>query len=406
MSCHFHTLPNGIRLVHKREALPVAYCGIAINTGTRDEAPHEQGLAHFTEHMLFKGTGRRRATHIINRLEDVGGELNAFTNKEETVVYAVSLKEDFARAADLIGDMVFGSVFPEAEIEKEIEVVIDEINSYRDSPSELIFDDFEDLIFEGNAIGRNILGEEDLLRKLRQKNLLNFVENNYHTDEMVFFSLSDFDFNKVKQMAEKLFGDVPARLRHRRREAITAYVPQQTETKRDTNQTHIVVGNRAFSLNDDNRQSLYLLNNIIGGPGLNSLLNLALRERRGLAYTVESSYTAYTDTGTFCIYAGTDPRNKERCLSLINKELQALREKPIADHKLEKYKKQFLGQLAISTQNKESVALGMGKSFLHFNRIETMDEVRRKIENITAKNLQNIACELFDKNRISTLIYS
>lgn len=400
-----HTLANGIRLVHKASESPVAYCGMAINTGTRDEAENQQGMAHFLEHMLFKGTHKRKASHIINRLEGVGGELNAYTNKEETFVYAVVLKDDLERSMELIADIIFNSIFPEKEIEKEIEVVLDEIQSYNDSPSELIFDDFEELIYPDSAIGRNILGDSRLLKNYKRKDVVDFVEGNYHTDEMVFFSLGNIDFKKLIRWAEKYLGGHAASLRTRKREEPKSYLPQDSKIHKDTHQVHFMLGNRAYSQNHPDRLALYLLNNILGGPSMNSLLSMTLRERHGLAYNVESFYTAYSDTGVFNIYLGAEPKNQEKSIRLINQLLRQLRETKISDIKLEKYKKQLIGQLAIAGQNKENLALSMGKSFLHFNRIESSEDIRKKLATIDALKLQDIANEIFDEKKLSSLLF-
>lgn len=400
-----HTLSNGIRLVHKPDDSTVAYCGMAINTGTRDEAEHEQGMAHYIEHMLFKGTKKRRASHIINRLEDVGGELNAYTNKEETFVYSIILKEDFERAMELTADIVFNSIFPEQELKKEVDVILDEIQSYNDSPSDLIFDDFEDLVFANSSLGRNILGKAEMLKDYTREDVLRFIANNYHTDEMVFFSLGSIDFKKLVRWAEKYFGSYPANLRGYQRQAPGAYLPQQIATHKETNQLHLMMGNRAYSLEHPDRLGLYLLNNILGGPGMNSLLNLALREKHGLAYNVESSCTAYTDTGIFSIYLGCDPKNKEKSIKLINLELKQLREQKMADARLEKYKKQLMGQLAISSQNKESLAMSIGKSFLRYNKIETTEEIRARLEAINSEKIQAIANEVFEEKMMTSLLF-
>lgn len=400
-----HTLPNGIRLVHKPDDSPVAYCGMAINTGTRDEAENEQGMAHFIEHMLFKGTRKRRASHIINRLEDVGGELNAYTNKEETFVYSIVLKEDFERAMELTADIVFNSVFPENEIAKEVDVILDEIQSYNDSPSELIYDDFEELLFAHSPIGRNILGKADLLKNYTREDTSRFIANNYHTDEMVFFSLGKLDFKKLVHWAEKYLGGYPASLRPYKREEPQLYVPQTVTTHKDTHQIHLMLGNRAYPLNHPDRLGLYLLNNIIGGPGMNSLLNMALRERNGLAYNIESSYSGYTDTGVFSIYLGSDPKNKEKCVKLIHQELKKLREVKLSDAKLAKFKKQMMGQLAISSENKESMALNLGKSILHFNYMESSEEIQKRLADIDTAKIQAIANEVLDEKQMTSLLF-
>jgi predicted Zn-dependent peptidase len=405
MNHQTYQLKNGIRLIHKPDNTKVAYAGIIINTGTRDEDENQQGMAHFVEHMLFKGTAKRRSYHIINRLEDVGGELNAYTNKEETVVYAAFLKEHTERTMELISDIIFNSVFPENEIEKEIAVVLDEIESYNDSPSELIYDEFEELIFDGNAIGRNILGKTEIVEKYTRKDVISFVQNKYYTDEMVFFVMGDIPFKKIIHWGEKYLGGHPASTRSHKRTTPLILLPQAKTIERDTHQLHFMLGNRAYALNDENRLPLILLNNIIGGPGMNSLLNLALRERNGLAYNIESNYTAYTDTGVFSIYLGSNPRYKEKCIKLVNNELKKIKENKITDTKLAKYKKQLMGQIAIGSQNKENEALGLGKSLLRFNQIETTEEVCKKIDAISAQKLQQIANEILIEKNLSSLMY-
>jgi predicted Zn-dependent peptidase len=400
-----YTLKNGIRIVHKPDNSPVSYCGFAINAGTRDEKETEAGMAHFIEHMLFKGTTRRKAWHIINRLEDVGGELNAYTTKEETFIYATVLSDDFERAMELCSDIVFHSVFPQNEIEKEVEVIIDEINSYNDSPAELIFDDFEDLIFQGYPIGKNILGNQESLQSFTTKSAHDFIDHNYCTDQIVFFSLGNISFKKILRWAEKYMGNIQEKKSGNKRAAPDIYIPQQIKTKKDTYQTHTIIGNRAYSLSDKKRLGLYLLNNILGGPGMNSRLNLVLRERNGLAYNIESCYTAYSDTGIICIYFGTDLKNMEKSQQLILMELKKIKNKKLTDIQLTKAKRQLLGQLAISQENKESQSLSLGKSFLYFNRFESMEEVNKRVEAITANQLQEIAHEIFDDKQLSVLTF-
>jgi predicted Zn-dependent peptidase len=398
-------LKNGIRLVHKPDECTVAYCGMVINTGTRDEAEHEQGMAHFVEHMLFKGTKKRNSAQIINRLEDVGGEINAYTTKEETFVYAI-VPTDFAeRAVELVGDIVFNSVFPDKEIEKEIEVVLDEIQSYNDSPSELIFDDFDELIFPYDTIGRNILGNHQTVSRYKKEALLRFLANNYSTDEMVFFSLGKWDIKKWASWAEKYWGDIPSTTRKQARTAPSDYRPAHRQETKDTFQVHSMLGNRAYDFQHPSRLGLYLLNNIIGGPGMSSLLNMSIREQNGLAYNVESNFTPYTDTGVFSVYVGCDKKNQKKCEELVHKELRKLREQKISAVRLAKYKQQLMGQLTISSENKETFALTLGKSFLHFNKMDGLNEVRQNLDLITADHLLHIANEVFDEKKLSSLVY-
>ncbi len=400
-----YTLKNGIRIVHKPDNSPVSYCGIAINAGTRDEEEPESGMAHFVEHLLFKGTTKRKAWHILNRLEDVGGELNAYTTKEETFVYATVLSADFERAMELCADVVFHSTFPQQEIDKEVDVVIDEINSYNDSPSELIFDDFENIMFRNYSIGRNILGDAERLQTYTTQDVLRFVNRNYCTDQIVFFSLGNVPFKKITRWAEKYLGEVPERLLQTKRMIPEIYLPEQKIAEKDTYQAHVMLGNRAYSLQDEKRLILHLLNNILGGPGMNSRLNLALRERNGLAYNVESSYTSYSDTGLLSVYFGTDIKNENRCRSLVFAELKKLRNLKLTSVQLTKAKKQLLGQLAISQENKESLCLSLGKSFLYFNRFESLPDVHQRMDAISAEQLQDVANEIFDERGISALIF-
>ena len=313
MTYQTYTLPNGIRLIHKPDSSAVTHCGMVINTGSRDEAENEEGMAHFIEHMLFKGTDKRRSGHIINRLENVGGELNAFTSKEETVVYATVLTEYFERALELVGDIVLNSTFPQKEIDKEVVIIIDEIQSYNDSPSELIFDDFEEMLFANHRIGHNILGRQELLEKYSTADAAQFVGRQYRPEDMVFFAFGDLNFKQFIRQAEKCLQSKQTVAEPNVRTAPTEYTPQRREITKNTHQVHFMAGNRAYDLYHPNRMGLYLLNNILGGPGMNSLLNLSLREKHGLVYNVESSYQPFTDTGMWSVYFGCDSENAARC---------------------------------------------------------------------------------------------
>ncbi|MEI6555985.1 MAG: pitrilysin family protein [Paludibacter sp.] len=405
MTYQTHTLSNGITLIHKPENSTVTYCGMVVNTGSRDEAENEEGMAHFVEHMLFKGTDKRRSGHIINRLENVGSELNAFTSKEETVVYAVVLNEYFERALELIGDIVLNSTFPQKEIDKEVVIILDEIQSYNDSPSELIFDDFEEMLFDSHTIGHNILGRPELLEKFRTEDALKFVSKQYRPDEMVFFVVGDLNFNRLVRLAERYLLSKPISNTKKERETPTAYQPQRKEVVKNTHQVHFMVGNRAYDLYNPNRMGMYLLNNILGGPGMNSLLNLSLRERNGLVYNVESSYQPFTDAGLWSVYFGCDVENAKRCEQLVYNELQKLREQKINESALKKYKLQLMGQMAIANEQKENLALSFGKSFLRYGKIDDMSVIREHIENVTAEKLQEIANEVFNPTQLSVLKY-
>lgn len=402
---NIHTLPNGLRIIHEPSASKVAYCGFAVDAGTRDEGENEQGMAHFVEHLIFKGTQKRKAWHILNRMENVGGDLNAYTNKEETVVYAAFLTGHFDRAAELLADIVFHSTFPQNEIEKETEVIIDEIQSYEDTPSELIFDDFEDMIFRNHPLGRNILGRPEQLKTFRSEDAAAFTSRFYQPSNMVFFILGNFDFRKIVRRIEKLTADIlPAEVENRRTPP-PLYVPERLVVPKETHQAHVMIGSRGYNAYDDKRTALYLLNNILGGPGMNSRLNVSLRERRGLVYTVESNLTSYTDTGAFCVYFGTDPDDVDTCLRLTYKEMKRMRDVKMTSSQLAAAKKQLIGQIGVASDNNENNALGMAKTFLHYNKYESSESVFRRIEALTAEELLEVANEMFAEEYLSTLIY-
>lgn len=402
---NIHTLPNGLRIIHEPSASKVAYCGFAIDAGTRDEGENEQGMAHFVEHLIFKGTRKRKAWHILNRMENVGGDLNAYTNKEETVVYAAFLTEHFDRAAELLADIVFHSTFPQNEIEKETEVIIDEIQSYEDTPSELIFDDFEDMIFRNHPLGRNILGRPEQLKTFRSEDAAAFTSRFYRPSNMVFFILGNFDFRKIVRRIEKLTADISPAGVENRRTPPPLYVPERLVVPKETHQAHVMIGSRGYNAYDDKRTALYLLNNILGGPGMNSRLNVSLRERRGLVYTVESNLTSYTDTGAFCVYFGTDPDDVDTCLRLTYKEMKRMRDVKMTSSQLAAAKKQLIGQIGVASDNNENNALGMAKTFLHYNKYESSESVFRRIEALTAEELLEVANEMFAEEYLSTLIY-
>lgn len=406
MECNYHTLNNGLRIIHRpHTSSKVAYCGFAIDAGTRDESENEQGMAHFVEHMLFKGTRKRRAWHILNRMENVGGDLNAYTNKEETVVYSAFLAEHFARAAELLTDIVFFSTFPAHEIEKEVEVIIDEIESYEDTPSELIFDDFEDLIFRSHPLGRNILGAPQQLKTFDTLKATSWTDHFYHPENMVFFVQGALDFKRIVKLMERLMTQVEAREVTHQRLLPPAYQPQTLRLDRDTHQAHVMIGGRAYDAHNEKRTALYLLNNLLGGPGMNSRLNLALRERSGLVYQVESNLTSYTDTGTFCIYFGCSQEDVERCIRLTHRELKRLCDTKLTSSQLQAAKKQLIGQIGVASDNNENNALGMAKTYLHYHKYEGSDAVCRRIEALTPELLLEVSNEMLAESCLSTLIY-
>jgi len=405
MELYFHTLSNGIRLVHHTIPGIVAHCGLVINAGSRDENENEHGIAHFIEHMLFKGTTKRKAYYILSRLEDVGGELNAYTTKEETAIHASFLRDDYERTIELISDIAFNSVFPEKEIEKEKDVVIEEINSYLDNPGELIFDDFEELIFAGQTIGHNILGTTEIVKSFTQKTISDFISRHYNTDQMVFCSVGNISNEKIEKLFVRYFSSVPRNQKTTWNTPSWSYKPSTVTKKKDTYQNHCIIGNIAYNLKDDRRPGMFLLNNILGGQGLNSRLNLSLREKKGLAYNIESSYNPYCDTGAFTIYFGTDNNLLEKSIKVVMSELGMLRTKKLGIVQLSKAKNQIKGYLARGYENHESLMLGMGKSLLVFDRVESLEDTCSRIEKITASELLETANEVFDPSKLSTLIY-
>ncbi len=400
-----HKLDNGIRLVHKQVPNIIAHCGLIINSGSRDELENEHGVAHFIEHMLFKGTKKRKPFHILSRLEDRGGELNAYTTKEETTIYASFLKEDYNIALELIYDITFNSTFPAKEIKKEKEVINEEINSYKDSPSELIFDDFEELIFPGDPIGRNILGTPRSVNSITKATITEFIARNYNTYEMVVSSVGNISGKRIIALFEKHFSQIPANRGCQNRIKQKKYKADYRIIKKDTWQNHCIIGNIAFDLKNKKRIGMHLLNNILGGQGLNSRLNLSLREKNGFAYNVESNYHPYYDTGLFQIYFGTESENLEKSIQITLKEVKRLRDVKLGNIQLHRAKKQIKGILARAYENHESYMLSMGKSLLVYNRVDPVSVINSKIDSITADNLLEIANEVFCEKEVSTLIY-
>jgi predicted Zn-dependent peptidase len=406
MNLLHHTLPNGIRLVHKTVPNMIAHAGVIVNTGSRDENEKEHGMAHFVEHMMFKGTGKRKTYHILSSLEDRGGELNAYTTKEETAVYGSFLKHDYNKAFDIISDVIFNSTFPEKEIQREKEVIIEEINSYRDTPSEIIFDDFEEMIYAGSPIGRNILGSEESLRNFDKDMIYDFVRRNHNPSEMVVCSVGDIKEKQLVKLFEKYFSNIPAKKVNNNRIAFSGYRPLQKTVSKKTWQDHCIIGNLAYNVRDKRRIAMFLLNNLLGGQGLNSRLNLSLREKNGFAYNVESNYIPYCDSGVFMIYFGTDEKNRNRSINVVMKELKKLREQRLGISQLQKAKNQMKGNIARAWENHENHMLAMGKNILIFNKMESIDDLYEKINMLTSSDLLEIANEIFDENMLSSLIYS
>jgi predicted Zn-dependent peptidase len=400
-----HVLPNGIKLIHIQSPSPVAHCGFYINTGTRDETRDENGMAHFIEHLIFKGTKKRKSFHILSRLEDVGGDINAYTTKEETCVHASFLKDHYERTFELFSDIVFHSTFPDKALISEKDVIIDEINSYKDSPAEFIFDEFEEEIYRDHPLGMHILGKKKYLDKFRRDDVLRFIQKNYNTDQMVLSSVGNISNNKIKHYFEKHFKEIPQNMRITQRMPFENYTPFNIEKKKNTFQVHTLLGSIGYNLKDPKRVVLHLLTNIIAGPGMISRLNLALRERKGLSYNIESSFTPYSDTGLFTLYFSTDKSDLTKCLEIINREFDLLCTKPLGTLQLKRAKQQITGQLAISYESYENQMLSIGKSYLVYDKVDTLEEIFNKIETITATELMDIANEVLNKNTLSYLFY-
>ena len=415
MKYNTYTLENGLRIIHRPSDSKVVYCGYQINAGTRNEEPGEEGLAHFCEHVTFKGTERRKAWHILNCLESVGGDLNAYTNKEGTVYYSAILKEHIARAVDLLSDIVFHSVYPQTEIDKEVEVICDEIESYNDSPAELIYDEFENILFKGSPLGHNILGTAEQVRRFTTEDALRFTQKLYRPDNAIFFAYGDIDFKKLVKLIGRALADSVGNKKSvssvksvglENYPSVGEEIAGQTiVVQKNTHQAHVMIGTRAYDVNDDRRMPLYLLNNMLGGPGMNAKLNLALREHNGLVYTVESTMVSYGDTGTWSIYFGCDEHDVKRCLRLVRKELDKFMQKPLSDAQLKAAKKQIKGQIGVACDNRENFALDFGKSFLHYGWEKNVDRLYEQVDEITAAQIQAVAQEQFDKDRLTTLIF-
>ena len=419
MNYNTHTLSNGLRIIHLPSPSPVVYCGYAVAAGTRDEQKgREEGMAHFCEHMTFKGTEHRTSMKILGYLESVGGDLNAFTNKEETVYHAAVLKDNIDRAVDLLTDIVFHSTYPQAEIDKEVEVIVDEIESYNDSPAELVYDLFENAIYNGHSLGHNILGTAEQLRTYTTEDALRFTRRYYRPDNSVFFAYGDVDFGKLVRLLERAnavaadssqqqsSAEGPAIDVNKEKSAMSLppYVAQHINHHMDTHLAHVMLGNRAYDVHDNRRIALYLLNNILGGPGMNARLNISLRERHAFVYTVESMMQSYSDTGLWAVYFGCDPKNVDKCLRLIRHELDKVMEKPLSEAQLHAAKKQIRGQIGIACDSRESFALDFAKGFLHYGWKKDVTALCDHIDALTAEDLQRVAQETFAEESLTKLV--
>lgn len=401
----YHTLHNGIRLVFCRSNSVVAYSGVYINMGSRDEQGDMEGMAHFIEHSIFKGTTHRKAYHIQNRIDGVGGELNAFTTKEETCIYASSLGVHLDRCLELFADILFNSTFPESEIEKEKDVVIEEINSYKDYPAELIYDEFEEMAYGNHPMAHNILGSKKNVRRFSSDQVRAFFEQNYTPVKMVIAVVADVDFKKLTNMCERYFGCYPYRESTSIRMFVPQYTPFTKTVSKRTHQVHALIGCQAPSLYDDRKVAFSLLNNIIGGPAMNSRLNVAIREKYGFCYTIESQYSPFTDSGLFYIYAGVDADAQERTTELIISELKNMARIPLTTTQLRNAQQQYIGQMAINNDSGMNEMQSIGKAFLNFDHVDTLDDMSRDIMNVTLKDIQSLAADYFLGDGMSFLYY-
>lgn len=401
-----HTLPNGIRIIHKQvSSTKIVHCGLVLDIGSRDELMEQQGIVHFWEHMAFKGTGKRKAFHILNRLESVGGELNAYTTKEKICFYASVLDNYFENALELLSDITFNSIFPEKQIDKERSVILEEMSMYYDTPEDAIQDEFDEVIFTGHPLGRNILGTPASVKSFHRNDFKKFIADNLNTERLVFTSVGNINMRKVVKLASKHLLGIPAYQAEPHRATFQNYSPKTRVIRRNLTQAQCAMGRTAFEISHKNRLPFFALINILGGPGMNSRLNLALREKHGFVYAIDASYHPYIDTGLFAIYFGTEPKQLNRSIKLVLKELKMLKEKPLGTLQLHRAKEQLMGQLAMAEENNMSLMLMMGKSILDLNKIHSLEEVFNRIKIITAKELQNIANEMFDEKRLSFLTF-
>ncbi|MFC0518610.1 M16 family metallopeptidase [Mucilaginibacter angelicae] len=405
MDYQLYTLPNGIRILYKHWPSAITHCCFIVNAGSRDEVPGQEGLAHFIEHLLFKETERRNTNQILNRLELVGADLNAYTTKEYTCIHASLLNQHLDRTMDLFEDILFHSTFPDDEQEKERGVILDEIASYLDQPEEAIQDDFEELLFKGHPMGQNILGTPETVGRLNGDDIRQFIAANYNTTEMIFAVHGNYDFKKLVAMAEKYFGHVPFNQLQKNRVQPALSPAGIHLVNKPISQTHCIIGAQAYSSSHEHKWGLLLLNNLLGGIGMSSRLNLEIREKHGIAYTVESNYTPLSDTGIFSIYFGTDTEKAGKASKLVHKELKKLRDQKLGSLQLHQARQKFIGQIALAEENRMSLIIAMAKSMVDFNRVDTLEEIFDKINQVNAEQVLEISNEIFDNNRLITLLF-
>jgi predicted Zn-dependent peptidase len=405
MEYNVHTLPNGIRLLHVPSASAISHACIIINTGSRDEKENQSGLAHFIEHLVFKRTEKRNTNQILNRLESVGADLNAYTTKEYTCIHASFLNPYLDRTLELFNDIIFHSTFPEDEMEKEKSVILDEIASYQDQPEEAIYDDFEDLLFSNHPLGRNILGTAQSIEGISREDVLQFIADNYHTDKIVVAVIGNYTFSKLIKTGSKHYESIKENVHQPQRKA-----PEQNELfnqllNKPITQAHTVLGAKAYSLYDPLKTGLLLLNNHFGGTGMSSILNLQIREKHGIAYTIETSFSPLTDTGLFTLYFGTDQEKVDKALHLIFKEFKKLRENPLTELQLLKAKNKFIGQIALGEENRIGLIISMAKSLIDYDKIDDLDTVFNKIRAVSTSDMAQISNEVMDERNLSALTF-
>jgi predicted Zn-dependent peptidase len=401
-----HEWPNGLRLVYKQvPTTRIVHCGLVLDIGNRDETESQQGIVHFWEHMAFRGTKRRKAYHILNGLESVGGELNAYTSKEKICFYASVLDRYYQKAVELLSDITFHATFPQKQIEKERMVILEEMAMYEDAPDDAIQDDFDHLVFKDHPLGQNILGNRQSVSNYQQQDFQEFIAANLQTNRVVFTCVGNLPFNKVVKVADRYLGHISANGRSPHRSGFNGYSPQVKQINRAVTQAHCALGRTAYPITHQDRLPFFALINLLGGPGMNSRLNLTLREKHGLVYAIDAQYIPYQDTGMLAIFFGTDPKMVKRSLKLVRKELSMLSDKPLGTLQLHRAKEQLVGQLAMAEENNMNLMLMMGKSLLDLDHIQSLEDTIQQVRNITARKLQDLAQEMFDYKDFSILTF-
>jgi len=402
-----YTLPNGIRVVHKQVVhTKIVHCGFVLDVGSRDENLANQGIAHFWEHMAFKGTTKRKAFHIMNRLEANGGELNAYTTKEKIAFYASVLESHFEKAFDLLTDITFDSTFPEKQIDKERLVILEEMAMYKDSPDDDLQDEFDNVIYGDHPLGMNILGIKNTVNKFQKKDFVEFINNNLDTERIVFSIVGNISMSKVKRLSDKYLGNIPQITKSRNRKPFDLYLPQTKQIEKNIAQSLCAMGRPAYANNHEKRIPFFMLVNLLGGPGMNSRLNLALREKHGYVYAVDANYSSFSDTGLFSIIFGTEPKQLKKSIEVIKKELKKLMNLPLGNMQMHTAKEQLKGQLAIAEENNASLMLAIAKSLIDRNRIDSLEDIFKQIDSVSPKILLDVANEMFDDNSFSYLTYT